>query len=149
MGNRVLRQSDKRRRRTDLTARDLALIAEALVAVTLSSLAIKLPFRWLAKLMSLGRASQTADGAKAPEVVKAVDRASRRLPWRTVCFHQGLATHWMLRMRGISSILHYGIRTADEGLAAHVWVSLNGTILIGEEEAARHACVATFPDDGR
>jgi hypothetical protein len=30
-------------------------------------------------------------------------------------------------------------------VTAHVWVSLDGRILIGEEEAERHASVATFP----
>lgn len=79
------------------------------------------------------------------EIVEAVERASRKIPWRTVCFHQGLATHWMLRARRIPSQLHYGIRTGEDRLAAHVWVSVDDAIVIGGEEAAQHACVATFP----
>lgn len=70
---------------------------------------------------------------------------SRRVPWRVVCFQQGLALHWMARRRGIASVLHYGVAHDPAGLAAHVWVSVDGRIVIGGEEAPRFACLAYFP----
>ena len=79
--------------------------------------------------------------------MQAVDRAARRMPWRLVCIHKGLAAHWMLRRRGLLSRLHYGIAAGENQLTAHVWVSLDDEILIGGEEAASHALVATFPAD--
>ena len=126
-------------------ASDYARFGEALIAVSLASLALKLPFRWVARLMSIERATKDADGRMSPQIVQAVDRASRRLPWRAMCFHQGLATHWMLRRRGLPSRLHYGVGSGENQLTAHVWVSLDGEILIGGAEAASHALVATFP----
>lgn len=83
------------------------------------------------------------------EIAQAVERASRRLPVRTVCFHEGLAAQWMLRRRGAHSFLHYGIKQANDRLSAHVWVTLNGRIIVGEAASADHACVATFPPAGR
>ena len=124
---------------------DLTRFAEALVALSLASIAVKLPFRIVTILMSAKRERPGSDPGPAGSVVKAVERASRRVPWRTLCFQQGLAVHWMLRLRGIPTILHYGIRTGEHALGAHVWVSLDGRIIIGEQEAANHACVATFP----
>jgi hypothetical protein len=144
----VLDPSDKPHGRTAPSPRELALFAEALLMLSLASLAIRLPFRWLTRLMSMGRADGSCDKSLSCDIVKAVGRAGRRLPWRTVCFQQGLATHWMHRRRGAPSILHYGARTGQE-LAAHVWVSVDGDIVIGEAEAASHACIATFPADGR
>jgi hypothetical protein len=54
----------------------------------------------------------------------------------------------MLRRRGMPTLLHYGVGRAEKKLSAHVWVSLGGEILAGEEEAARHACLVTFPAGG-
>ena len=124
---------------------DVLLFAEAIVMLAAASLAIKLPFRWVVRLMSGHRVSRAGDNARAETVVVAIRRAAARLPWRTVCFDQGLATHWMLRLRGIPSHLEYGIRTDGNEVIAHVWVSLDGCILIGEQEAKRCALVATFP----
>jgi len=73
-------------------------------------------------------------------------RASRRLPWHTVCFHEGLAAHWMLRRRGLPSRLHYGIRQQGDRLTAHVWVDVAGSAVIGEEKpGTAHSRVAVYP----
>ena len=131
--------------RNAVSLRDIAHFAEAIPALVLATVAVKLPFRVLTRLMSTRRERPKSDRRQAVSIVKAVERASRRLPWRTVCFQQGLAAHWMLRLRGIPSILHYGIRTGDGAVSAHVWISLDGEILIGKEEAGRYSQVATFP----
>lgn len=124
---------------------DVLRFAEAVLMLSVASLVIKLPFRWIVRLLSGHGASRVVDLARAEAVIVAVRRAARRVPWRTVCFDQGLAGHWMLRLRGIPSHLEYGIRTDGDDVSAHVWVSLDGCILIGEEEAKRFALVATFP----
>ena len=69
----------------------------------------------------------------------------QRLPWTIVCFPAGLAAHWMLRRRGALSQVHYGIRTTEAGLSAHVWVTLAGETIVGEEQDDPHTCVAVFP----
>lgn len=128
------------------TIREVAQFIEAIIAVGLASIAIKLPFPWLKALMSKTKCADGGEKVAAGQIVRAVDRASRRLPWKTVCFQQGLAVHWLLRRRSIPSVLHYGIRIAEKGMSAHVWVTLDGEVLIGGEEASRHAQVASFPD---
>ena len=135
-----------------LSGSNRRVLAEALLSLTAASLAIRLlPFRRVAARMG-GRALD----AKGPETGEAARAANQcgwavrawadRVPWRAVCFQRGLALHWMLRRRGIASVLHYGVaQSAAEGLRAHVWVSANGRLVMGGEEAPNYACLATFP----
>lgn len=122
---------------------------EAAAALTFASAAIALlPFRTVVRLT--GRNDRHGTGSKgeegiAAEVRLAVKRASRRLPWRTVCFQEGLAAHWMLRRRGLGSRLHYGLKQTDGKLEAHVWVTLAGESVVGGAQAPEFAEVAAYP----
>ena len=132
-----------------LASRDGLVLAEALGALAVASLAIRLlPFRRVAAAAARGGADGGAGDAQAIGRVRwAVEAWARRVPWRAVCFQRGLAVHWMLRRRGIASMLHYGVgRAESDRLAAHVWVSVAGRDVIGGEEAPKFACLATFPD---
>ena len=121
-----------------------ALFAEACAALSVASVAVRFwPFRWIVASTRVSGRRQTA--LDPAPIALAVRRASRRLPWRTVCFQEGLATHWMLRRRGAAAQLHYGVRSDADRLSAHVWVSLRGQPVIGEEQTDLHRCVATFP----
>ena len=127
-------------------------LAEALVTLAVASLAIRtLPFRRLAAAAAgspknagghrQGEGQHIADQARW-----AVKRVAAMVPWKAVCFQQGLALQLMLRRRGIRSLLHYGLlQDQERGLQAHVWVSLDGNILIGGEAADEYVCLATFP----
>ncbi len=128
---------------------DAPMLAEALAALTLASLAIAfLPFRRVAAAASApGRGPARVDPDAVRRARSAVTGWSRRLPWRTVCFQKGLAVHWMLRRRGIPSVLLYGARREGDRLAAHVWVDVDGETVIGGEEAAGFACLARFPPE--
>ena len=135
-------------RRRPLGPTNRRLLAEALPALVLASLAVKLvPFRRLASAASRrGRSDGSADPAFLRKARWSVDAWARRVPWRAVCFQKGLALHFMLRRRGIASVLHYGVaKAAADGLKAHVWVCVEGVAVIGGEEAGGFACVATFP----
>ena len=134
--------SSRQRQGPSLT--DLALFAEASLALTLASLAIRVcPFRWIVHSAGLGgNPPRLTDPAP---IRLAVKRASRRLPWRTLCFEEGLAAQWMLRRRGASAVLHYGIRNDADRLSAHVWVTVHGELVIGEEADDPHHRVAAFP----
>ena len=112
-----------------------------------ASLAIRfLSFRRLIRLMGEERSWPEEPRADAAAVRLAVKRAAVRLPWRIVCFQEGLAAHWMLRRRGMASRLHYGIRPEGDRLSAHVWVEAGGQVIIGEEEQGlAHHEVAVFP----
>jgi hypothetical protein len=82
--------------------------------------------------------------AEAARIGWAVAAAAGRAPWRALCFERGLAAHFMLRRRGRPSTLYYGAR-AGEALDAHVWVRLGEADVVGGEEAAAFAILATFP----
>ena len=134
------------------SGRELAEFAEALAALAAASAAIKLlPFKTVVRTMDYGPVDETrdpaGDGQLADAVRLAVKRASVRLPWAIVCFPEGLAAHWMLRRRGAPSRVHYGLRQSDSTLSAHVWVTLGGAVVVGEETADPHTCVAVFPPD--
>ena len=123
-----------------------ALLAETLATLAIASLAVRLiPFKRLVAFLSDWPSSQTATPALLPRLRWAVDAAARRVPWRAVCFQQGVTFHLMLRRRGIGSTIHYGIcRDGDEGIKAHVWLSVADEIVIGGEAARDYTCVASF-----
>lgn len=103
-----------------------------------------LPYRVVARTLGTTPRQRRAETeAVTASVSLAVRRASGHVPWRTVCFQEGLATHWMLRRRGVDSRFHYGVRNVG-GMSAHVWVSVGGRTVIGES-ADPHACVAVYP----
>lgn len=139
-----------RQRRNRPRLADGPMLAEALAALALASLAIAfLPFRRVAAFASpRGHGPARTDAETVRRARSAVTGWSRRVPWRAVCFQKGLALHWMLRRRGIRSVLLYGARRDGDGLAAHVWVDVDGETVIGGEEAPSFACLARFPPDG-
>ncbi len=112
----------------------------------LASLAVAvLPFRQLTRTIGSGRTAESDTGSNIDEIVQAIERAERRLPVRIVCIHKSLVAHWMLRRRGIASLVHYGIRPDIDTLQAHVWVEADGRIVMGADESTSFARVATFP----
>lgn len=130
------------------SAREFVDFAEAVGALLLAALAIAiLPFRQLSRTIAKPRITghATDQGRALSAVTRAIERAARRLPLRIVCLHKALATHWMLRRRGIATNIHYGISPGGTALKAHVWVDAGGTIIMGEEESQGFARVATFP----
>jgi Transglutaminase-like superfamily len=139
-----------RPRRSRPRLSDAPILAEALAALMLASLAIALlPFRRVAAAASAPiRGPARKDSEAVRRARSALTGWSRRVPWRAVCFQKGLALHWMLRRRGIPSVLLYGARRDGDGLAAHVWVDVDGETVIGGEEAPNFACLARFPADG-
>lgn len=123
------------------------LLAEAGLVIIAASIAIRLvPLRRLASWMD----SPGSDIAPPPEatarLVRAIRAWSRRLPWRTMCFEEGLSAHWMLRRRGLASTLYYGAKTVDGKLQAHVWVRSGALDVTGCDTASQFALLARFPE---
>jgi len=90
-------------------------------------------------LVPLGRPRPT-DVALVSRTVAAV---ARRVPFRALCFEQGLTVQRMLRERGVPARLHYGIAAGDE-LKAHVWISVDDLMVHGGEVADQYAEVAAW-----
>jgi hypothetical protein len=125
------------------TADDVLLAAEAALMLLTAKVSVRsLPLRILGRYRG---PKAEARGVEVDRICLAVERAARRLPLSFVCYPRALAVHWMLRRRGIWSMLHFGIRPPSADFAAHVWTSLGERILVGEEGAAGFAAVATYP----
>jgi hypothetical protein len=127
------------------SAADFAAFGEAWLALGTAALQLQsLPFE---RVMHC-KAPTVAGTLKQSEIdrlVWALDAARRRSWLRAVCIESALALRAMLRRRGVASTLHYGIRNDEgEGLKAHVWLSLDGKILIGGETSEQFTQVATF-----
>jgi len=118
-----------------LTAAALLSRASLVVAV--------LPFRSAIRFGSVpvGRTKLS----EVEDVIWAVEAARRRLPWRIVCIQKGLVAQRMLRAAGMNAILHYGMKTEDGSLEAHVWVTIGKEAVIGGDEAHAFVPVATYP----
>ena len=105
-----------------------------------------MPFRRAIRFGSVPLGQRDA-AVSAQDCVWAVEAAARRVPWRTVCFQQGLSVQHMLRRRGFDARLHYGARTSDvpARLEAHVWVAVDGLAVMGGNQSADFAEVASYP----
>ena len=88
----------------------------------------------------LGR--QGVDRQGVGRIVGRIVRAvARRLPVEVVCLPRAVAAHWMLRRRGISSHVVFGVRRAAPGRAPdyHAWLTVDGDTVMGGRNAAAYA----------
>lgn len=121
------------------------LVRAGLVVSAASAAVACLPFRRAIRFGSIPLSRRGRD--RAEECVWAVEAVARRLPWRTMCIEKGLAVQRLLRRSGVDARLHYGARhdPLSGKLEAHVWVTVDGTPVIGGEQAADFAEVASYP----
>ena len=62
----------------------------------------------------------------------AVDVMSRRTPWESACLAQAIAGKFMLKRRGLTSLLYLGTRKDEAGqFTAHAWLQNGNEILLG------------------
>ena len=125
------------RRFRSLNGRDRRMVIEAAALLLLVRAGLPLlPFHTLRR--SLGyyadasRPAAPGSTALVPRVAWAVTAAARRLPIRTTCLVESLAGDTMLRRRGVSCDLRFGVRPPQRGeLAAHAWVEHEGRVIFG------------------
>lgn len=96
-------------------------------------------FRWMESPVRRPARSVQSGAAQTDAIERirwAVLTVARYGPLSFVCFPQALAAHAMLRRRGISSIMHYGVRrSADRRMRAHTWLEVDHRMLLGGESA--------------
>lgn len=121
------------------------LLARVLAIMLLASIAIRLmPFPRLARGMAAtSRALPPAPASVIASLRRAIEAWARRLPWRTLCFEQGLTAHWLLGRAGYASTLFYGAAMGDR-LHAHVWVRSGPLDVIGCEDVDKFAILSHF-----
>ncbi len=61
-----------------------------------------------------------------------------------LCLPRALAAHAMLRRRGIASRLCLGVARSGDEVAAHAWVEVGDSKIVGGEEAAGFTRLAAF-----
>jgi hypothetical protein len=147
----MLRAISTMRKFRRLPWHDRLLLLEVIFWLAIAGFAITvLPFRHIGRLAARPIRQPESPLQKQITAVQrirwAVVTCARRVPWRAMCFEQGLAVQIMLRGRGIPSVFYYGAAPDDQrGLCAHVWVCYGDVAVIGGEIASRYAVLATFP----
>lgn len=119
-----------------LRARERRLVMQALVAVSVArALLLVLPLRTVCQLVRRLFGSEPlapAGCSSAQAIVWAVSAAARRSPTGSTCLANALVGQAMLRRHGHHSELRIGVRrNADRAFAAHAWLEIDGSILMG------------------
>ena len=123
-------------------------LAEA--AITLAAAAAAIKFRSFRNAVNFGSVPLRR---KTRPSISAIDELSwsvrviaKQVPFRALCFEQGLALQRMLRRRGVDAKLHYGIGKNEANLIeAHVWINVGDRVVIGEQGLGQFQSVAIFP----
>lgn len=100
---------------------------------------LNVPFRRLSRHLGkrLDPAVETPSSGASPVAAQdigwAVQLMSRHTPWESACLAQSIAGKFMLKRRGLGSLLALGLRKDEAGkLTAHAWLRSGNEILIGE-----------------
>lgn len=126
---------------------------EILVALALGWLLVfVLPFRILAKFLgSAGPGGKPqspgiphAGLGVARSLGRRVERLAPRFPGRATCLVRAVAGWLLLRRRGISSVVRFGVRRHEGALEAHAWLRVGEATVLGGEEAQTFAPIADF-----
>lgn len=138
-----------------MASRGVLVTCEALTAVIAARIGLwLLPFRWLVRDRYKTSAPDRRDVILTPVtqsrvrwVLRGLDRAVRLLPGQSTCLARALAMGWMLRRRGIPSILYLGVDVNDGRLSAHAWLWAADGVVTGMAEAISFTPVAMYPSN--
>ena len=123
-----------------------AYLREAFVAVVLARIAVRFvsPARVFAWANRPPRRINRFATKEADWVSWAVEQTATK-PWgKALCLPRALATHAMLRRRGIASRLCLGVTRQDQALVAHAWVEIGEGGVVVDREARRFTPLAQF-----
>ncbi len=130
-----------------ICAVNIALFSETLVMLAAASFKVRfVPFSRITASLARRNLQPSSCPIDLGRLSWAVHGIASRMPFRCKCIERALCLQGMLRRRGCSSTLHYGVRRSDDGdIAAHVWLSVGDDILIGGEAAPDFVRIASFP----
>jgi hypothetical protein len=133
---------------------DLPLLLEAALWLGVAGLSLRFaPFRHIAPRLrpQVRPPASPAPDKEAPDkelerIAWAVLLAARHVPWRAVCFHEGIAAQRLLARRGVASELLYGVKRETQGgkVSAHVWVRARGVDVVGGPAAQGYTVLTSF-----
>lgn len=132
--------------------RDVLLKLETALALGLAWLLVfALPLRHTHRLFgkagmpaaAVATAPEPHQMARAMAMARRLRLVARRLPWNSTCLVRAVAGALLLARRRIHGArIRFGVRKQDGALAAHAWLLLGETTLIGGEEAAGYVPIA-------
>lgn len=115
---------------------DLVLMIEITAWLGLAWFILKfLPFQQTSILLQpkVHKREYALSQVEIAKLSRLINVVSRHLPWRSVCFHQGIAAQRILCRLGITANLHYGVLKQGDSLIGHVWVTAQGDVVVGGE----------------
>jgi hypothetical protein len=77
-------------------------------------------------------------------VLWAIDAAAAKSRKETLCLPRALATHSMLRRRGVTSRVCLGVAREEDKLAAHAWVEVGEDRAVADPSARAFTRLAEF-----
>ena len=115
----------------------LPAVVEAALCLSAARVLLLAPYAVWSRTLGDGvtwhRADTSTKAAASRLVPRAIAVAAARMPVAMVCLPRAMAAHWMLRRRGVASVLHLGIRhVPGNGHAVlHAWLTVDGETLLG------------------
>ena len=98
-------------------------------------------FRWKPSVEHLASSSpvcRSVDSARVAATVRAMESASRRLPFESTCLIKALAVRRMLGRDGAATSLRLGVAKGVRGeFEAHAWLELDGRVIVGGQGVER------------
>jgi Transglutaminase-like superfamily len=119
------------------------LVAEAVILLLIARLLIRFdPLRWWrASLGRVGPCPHLCGKRSNRQVVRAVIRATQRLPLEMICLPRAMAVQWMMRRRQPSALVFGTLpeRGTANLRALHAWVEVDAEIIIGNDPTGTDA----------
>jgi hypothetical protein len=130
------------------STKEYFLFIEASVLLGISKLMILFfPFKSIASKIGLPQTETSYSNpieSKVLAIQIAVIRGAKYICFSSKCYDQALATTFMLKRRGISSTIYFGLNKVDGQLAAHAWVRCGQLIVSGMGGHEKFTPVAWF-----
>ena len=130
------------------TIKEYLLFVESWVLLSLSKLMILFfPFKFIASKIGYPQSETDHEnqiGSNVSDIQIAVTRGAKYIFFRSKCYDQALATTFMLKRRGISSTIYFGVNKDGAQLSAHAWVRCGQLIVSGRRGHEKFTPVAWF-----
>jgi Transglutaminase-like superfamily len=125
-------------------------LREAAVSLLVARLAVRLvaPARIFAWANRPPRQVRRFAADEIGWVLWAIDAAAAKFRSETLCLPRALATHSMLRRRGIASRVCLGVARERDKLAAHAWVEVGADRAVASPGASAFTRLAEFGGPG-
>lgn len=136
-----------------LPARHKFLVLRLCYLLPKSRMAVKkVPFKVLAaKMGELSDPKELGATNEETEEALCIGRLTRGLgklmPFRTMCFEQALSCAEVLRSKGISHCIHFGVKkdqSQPDSLQAHAWLQCGDEIVTGKRGYSQYQRLSSF-----